>query len=180
MKILIFGGAGFLGSYVADALTEAGHDVRIFDLHRSEYLKPGQEMIEGDITDQAAVEDAAIGCDVVYNFFAVADIDVAKSKPIEVVKVNILGNTYALEAARKAGAKRFVYASSIYAYSQVGAFYSDSKLASEKIVETYQRQFGLPFTILRYGSLYGLARSAHLSGVNKLIKPAVKKKKNLY
>ncbi|MDO8589671.1 MAG: NAD(P)-dependent oxidoreductase [bacterium] len=180
MKIIVFGGGGFLGSYVADALTEAGHDVVIFGRTKSEYLKPGQQMIVGDITDQKAVEKAVKGYDIVYNFAAVADIDVAKNNPIDVVKVNILGNTYALEAARKAGAKRFVYASSVYAYSRFGAFYSDSKLASEKITETYQRQYGLPFTILRYGSLYGPARSNHLSSINKFINQAIKEKKISY
>src|SRR3989344_3983086 len=180
MKIIVFGGGGFLCSYVADALTEAGHNVRIFGRAKSEYLKPGQEMIIGDITDQAAFEAAVLGYEVVYNFAAVADIDVAKNNPIEVVKVNILGNTYALEAARKVGAKRFVYASSVYAYSRFGAFYSDSKLASEKITETYQRQYGLPFTILRYGSLYGPARSNHLSSINKFINQAIKEKKISY
>lgn len=180
MKIIVFGGAGFLGSYVADALTEAGHQVKIFSRHQSEYLQPGQEMIIGDITDQEAVEEAVKGCDIVYNFAAVADINVAKDKPVEVVKVNILGNTYILEAARKAGVKRFIYASSVYAYSRFGSFYSDSKLASEKITETYQHQYGLPFTILRYGSLYGPARSNHLSSINKFINQAIKEKKITY
>lgn len=180
MKIIVFGGSGFIGSYVAEALTEAGHAVVIFDRHKSEYLSPGQEMIEGDITDQTAVETAVKGCDVVYNFSAVADIDVAKDNPIDVVKVNILGNTYILEAARKAKVKRYIYASSVYVYSRFGAFYSDSKLASEKITETYHRQFGLPFTILRYGSLYGPARSNHLSSVNKFINQAIQDKKISY
>jgi len=180
MKIIVFGGAGFLGSHIADALTEAGHEVLIFDCCQSKYLKPGQKMIKGDVTDQAAVEAAVAGCEVVYNFSAVADIDVAKNKPVDVVKVNILGNTHILEAARKAGVKRFVFASSVYVYSRFGAFYSDSKLASEKITETYQRQFGLPFTILRYGSLYGPARSSHLSSINKFIDQAVKEKKISY
>ncbi len=180
MKIIVFGGSGFLGSYVADMLTEAGHEVVIFDCQPSDYLKNGQTMIIGDITDQAAVEEATRGRDIVYNFSAVADIDVAKDKPLEVVKVNILGNTCALEASRKAGVKRFVYASSVYVYSQYGSFYSNSKLASEKITETYRRQFGLPFTILRYGSLYGPARSKHLSSINKFINQAIKEKKISY
>lgn len=180
MKIIVFGGTGFLGSYVADALTEAGHKISVFGRSESKYLKSGQKMIIGDVTDQVAVEAAVKGCDVVYNFSAVADIDVAKNKPIDVVKVNILGNTHILEASRKAKVKRFIYASSVYVYSQFGAFYSDSKLASEKITETYHRQFGLPFTILRYGSLYGPARSKHLSSINKFINQAVREKKISY
>src|SRR3989344_8414029 len=110
-KIIVFGGSGFLGSYVADLLTEAGHKVRIFDTRKSEYLKPKQEMVIGDITDQKAVEKAVKGCDVVYNFAAIADLNVAKDKPVDVVKVNILGNTHILEAAKKARVKRFVFAS---------------------------------------------------------------------
>jgi UDP-glucose 4-epimerase len=180
MKIIVFGGSGYLGSYVADALSHAGHKVIIFDLYKSKYLKPSQKEIIGDITDQAAVEAAVKGCDVVYNFAAVADINLAKDDPINVTKVNILGNTYVLEAARKAKVKRFVYASSVYVYSRFGAFYSESKLASEKFTEAYQRRFGLPFTILRYGSLYGPARSTHLSSVNKYIHEALKDKKISY
>ncbi len=180
MKIIIFGGSGFLGSYVADTLTEDGHKVTIFDSCKSEYLKKGQKMIKGDITDQKAVENAIKGCDIVYNFAAIADIDVAKNNPIDVIKVNVLGNAHILEAARKAKIKRFIYASSVYVYSRFGAFYSDSKLAGEKMTETYQRQFGLPFTILRYGSLYGQARSNHLSSVNKFINQAIKEKKIYY
>ena len=180
MKIIVFGGAGFLGSYVADALTDSGHDVTIFTRNKSEYLKSNQKEIIGDITDEQAVEDAVKGMDVVYNFAALADINLAKDRPVEVVKTNILGNTYALEASRKAGVKRFVYASSVYVYSRFGVFYSESKQASEKLTEAYERRYGLPFTILRYGSLYGPARSNHLSSINKFIKQALKEKKISY
>lgn len=180
MKIIVFGGAGFLGSYVADALTHVGHKVTIFDITESKYLKPEQKMIVGDITDQKQVEDAVRGHSVVYNFAAVADLDIAKDQPVDVVKNNILGNTYILEASRKAGVKRFVYASSVYVYSRFGAFYSESKLASERFTEAYQRRYGLPFTILRYGSLYGPARSNHLSSINKFISQALKERKISY
>jgi UDP-glucose 4-epimerase len=180
MKIIVLGGAGFLGSYVADSLTHVGHKVTVFDIVQSQYLKPDQKMIIGDITDQRAVEAAVKGHDVVYNFSAIADINVAKDDPVKVTQVNVLGNTYALEAARKAGVKRFVYASSVYVYSRFGAFYSESKLASEKFTEAYGRRYGLPFTILRYGSLYGPARSNHLSSINKFVNQALKEKKISY
>lgn len=180
MKIIVFGGAGFLGGYVADTLSHAGHKVTVFDNRKSEYLKPSQKEIIGDITDQAAVEAAVKGMDVVYNFSAIADINIAKDDPVNVTKVNILGNTYALEAARKAGVKRFVYVSSVYVYSKFGVFYSESKLASEKLTEAYQRRYGLPFTVLRYGSLYGSPRSSHLSSINKFINQAIKDRKISY
>ena len=122
MKIIVFGGAGFIGSYVADALSHAGHKVTVFDRQKSEYLKPNQKEIIGDITDEVAVEKAVKGHDVVYNFAAIADINLAKDDPVNVAKVNILGNTYVLDAARKAKVKRFVYASSVSVYSRFGAF----------------------------------------------------------
>jgi UDP-glucose 4-epimerase len=155
MNIVVFGGSGFLGSHVADALTAAGHAVTVYDLRTSEYLKPNQRMIVGDILNEQLVREAVQGQDVLFNFAGLADIDDAKTKPIETVKYNILGNTVLLEAARQAGIKRFVYASTIYVYSDSGSFYRCSKCACELYIETYQKQYGLNYTILRYGTLYG-------------------------
>lgn len=125
---VVFGGSGFLGSHVADALSDAGYRVRIFDLVRSPYLRVGQEMVVGDLMDPAAVTQAAAGCQHVYNFAGLADIDDAKNRPVDTVTLNVLGNVHALEAARAAGARRFVFASSIYVYSESGSFYRASKL----------------------------------------------------
>lgn len=155
MKIAVFGGSGFLGSHVADALTQAGHEVVIFDLKPSPYLQDNQKMITGSITDKAAVEKVIKGCDVVYNFAGIADIDEARENPVKTVEINVLGNTIILDACRKNNVKRFVFASSLYVYSEAGSFYRSSKQACELIVENYNKVFGLPFTILRYGSLYG-------------------------
>lgn len=155
MDVIVFGGSGFLGSHVADALTEAGHAVTVYDLRPSLYLQPSQRMIVGDILDEKLVREAVEGQDVIFNFAGLADIDEAKSKPIETVKYNILGNVVLLEAARQEKIKRFVYASTIYVYSDSGSFYRCSKYACELYIETYQKQYGLNYTILRYGTLYG-------------------------
>lgn len=155
MKVTVFGGSGFLGSHVADALTEAGHVVTIYDLRPSVYLQPTQKMIVGDILDEKLVREAVRDQDVLFNFAGLADIDEAKSKPIETVEYNILGNAVLLEAARQEKIKRFVYASTIYVYSDSGSFYRCSKCACEMYIETYQKQYGLNYTILRYGTLYG-------------------------
>lgn len=112
-------------------------------------------MIVGDILDEKLVREAVEGQDVIFNFAGLADIDEAKSKPIETVKYNILGNVVLLEAARQEKIKRFVYASTIYVYSDSGSFYRCSKYACELYIETYQKQYGLNYTILRYGTLYG-------------------------
>lgn len=155
MRAVIFGGSGFLGSHVADALTNSGHKVVIYDLKPSPYLKNSQTMITGDILDHPKVEEAVSSCDVVYNFAGIADIDEASTKPLETIKINILGNSIILEACRKARIKRFVFASSLYVYSKAGSFYRSAKQACELLIENYNEAFGLPFTILRYGSLYG-------------------------
>jgi UDP-glucose 4-epimerase len=172
MNIVVFGGSGFLGSHVADALTNAGHAVTIYDLHSSEYLGPTQKMVVGDILDERLVRETVTSQDVVFNFAGLADIDEAKTKPLETVKYNILGNTVLLEAARQAGIKRFVYASTIYVYSDSGSFYRCSKCACEMYIETYQKQYGLNYTILRYGTLYG-TRADMRNSVYRFVKQAM-------
>jgi len=176
MKTIIFGGSGFLGSHVADVLTERGHDVTIYDLKRSVYLKKGQKFIEGDITDQKVVEKAMKGCAVVYNFAGMADIDKSKATPIAFVKNNILGNAVLLEAARKNKVKRFVFASTLYVYSKAGSFYRSSKQACELMIENYSDVYGLEFTILRYGSLYG-PRAGENNWIWRVVKQALTEKK---
>jgi len=172
---IVFGGSGFLGSHVADALTDAGYRVKIFDRVSSTYRRSNQEMIVADLIDLDAVVKGARGCKVVYNFAGVADIDEAKDRPIDTILLNVLGNAHVLEAARLAGATRFVYASSVYVYSEAGSFYRASKQAAERFVEAYHERYGLEYTILRYGSLYG-RRADERNGIYRLLKQALEKK----
>lgn len=154
-KAIVFGGSGFLGSHVADALAEEGYNVAIYDIKPSKYIRGSQKMIVGDIMDEKLVQRSVKDCDFVYNFAGISDIDEASQKPLESVKYNILGNSIILDACRKAKVKRFVFASSVYVYSKTGAFYRSTKQACELLIENYHEVFGLPYTILRYGSLYG-------------------------
>lgn len=171
-RVVVYGGSGFLGSHVADALTEAGYAVRLFDRAPSPFLQQGQEMVVGDMLDAEAVARAARGCQVVYNFAAIASIDDARKRPVDTLKVNVLGNAHALEAARLAKAERFVLASSVYVYSQSGSFYRATKQACEQYVEAYKDEFGLDYTILRYGSLYG-RRADDRNGIYRMIQTAL-------
>lgn len=171
-NVIVFGGSGFLGSHVVDALTDAGFRVRIFDLRPSPFLRPGQDMRVGNLLDQQAVIEAAKDCRYIYNFAGIADIDDAMNRPVDTVSLNVLGNIHALEAARQVGAERFVFASSVYVYSESGSFYRASKQASERFVEAYQERYGLPYTILRYGSLYG-RRADSRNGIYRLLKQAL-------
>lgn len=172
MKACVFGGSGFLGSHVCDVLTENGYDVIIFDARPSEFLHENQEMIVGSILDVEKVNEAVKGCDVVYNFAGIADIDEAKYKPIKTVEINILGNTIVLDACQTHRIKRFVFASSVYVYSNSGSFYRSSKQACESIIENFYETYGLPYTILRYGSLYG-PRSDERNWIYRTLKQAI-------
>ena len=172
MNAIVFGGSGFVGSHVADTLTRAGHEVVVFDRRPSPYLAAGQRMVVGDILDAAAVEQATAGCHVAYNFAGMADIDEALARPVETAQLNLVGCAHMLEAARHAGVSRFVQASTIYVSSESGGFYRASKQACELWVEEYQRQFGLDYTILRYGTLYG-GRSDTRNSVYRYLRQAL-------
>lgn len=176
MKVVVFGGSGFLGSHVADILTERGFKVTIFDLKRSPYLRVSQEMVVGDILNEHLVEKTIKGASFVYNFSGIPDIAVAQQNPLECVKRNIIGNTIILEGCRKVKIKRFIFASSLYVYSKAGTFYRSTKQACELLIENYNEVFGLPYTILRYGSLYG-PRADERNFICKIINEALKNRK---
>lgn len=172
-KIVITGGSGFLGSYIADTLADRGHEVVIFDRVESPHQRPGQRMILGDILDPTALAKAMTGARYVFHLAALADLNSALTRPFETSRTNILGTVQVLDAARHAGIERIFFASTVYVYSRTGGFYRCSKQACEAYVEEFERQFGLPFTILRYGSLYG-PRSDETNGVYRLLKSAVR------
>lgn len=173
MRAIVFGGSGFLGSHVADALAEAGHAVTLYDLRDSAHLLPDQRFIRGDILDAETVGKALRGQEVCYNFAGLADLEEAIAQPVETARTNVLGNTILLEESRKAGIRRFVYASSIYVAGHSGGFYRASKQACELYVEEFQRWHGLDYTILRYGSIYG-RRADSNNGVLKYLVQAVR------
>lgn len=167
-NILIIGGSGFLGSHVADALSDAGYKVKIFDRRASNWLRINQEMIIGDLLDHDLILEHTKNCYAVYNFAAIADLNEAILKPVETARINILGNVQILEACRINQVNRYVYASTVYVHSREGGFYKCSKQASENYVEEYQKSYGLDYTILRYGSLYGPRSDKH-NGLYRVI-----------
>jgi len=172
MKVLVTGGSGFLGSHIADASTKAGHSVAVFDRRPSPWLRSGQTMIVGDVLDSAAIRRAMEGCDAVYHLAAVADIAEAMDHPRRTVEVNVIGTLNLLEAARDLKLKRFILASSVYVYSNQGSFYRTTKQACEQLVSDYQERFGLEFTVLRFGSLYG-PRADHTNYIRTLLSQAL-------
>ena len=171
-KVVVFGGSGFLGSHVADQLSDVGHEVTIFDRAHTSYVRSDQQMICGNLLDSEAVKTAIKGADIVYNFAAIADLNEARDKPLETVRVNIEGNIHILEGCIKHDVQRFFYASTVYAESRDGGFYRCSKQAAESYVKEYYARYGLDYTILRYGSLYG-PRSGSDNGLWRIVNQAL-------
>jgi UDP-glucose 4-epimerase len=171
-KAVVVGGSGFIGSHVADYLTEKGYKVIIYDKKESQWLRKDQEIVIGSIENVKEINQTIFGAEVVYNFAALADLNEALKQPAKTVSINVLGNLNIMEACRIHKVKRFVYASTVYVHSREGGFYRCSKQASEAYVEEYQRVYGLEYTILRYGSLYG-PRADNSNGLYRIVKAAL-------
>lgn len=171
-NVIVFGGSGFLGSHVADALMEAGHAVTLFDRVRPRYRTQKETFVEADILDDSAVRLAMRDQQIVYNFAGLADLTTSQEQPVETARTNVLGNTLLLEAARQAGVQRFVFASTMYVAGHAGGFYRASKQSCELFVEEYARWFGLDYTILRYGTVYG-RRADDRNSIHRYLKEAL-------
>jgi UDP-glucose 4-epimerase len=172
-KAVVVGGSGFIGSHVADHLSDAGYQVTIYDKTKSQWLRNDQEIIIGDVEDSEKLNQAIVDAEVVYNFAALADINQALEQPLKTININIVGNLNVLEACRANKVKRFIYASTVYVHSREGGFYRCSKQASEAYVEEYHDIYGLDYTILRYGSLYG-PRADKTNGLYRVVQSALK------
>jgi UDP-glucose 4-epimerase len=172
VKVVVTGGSGFLGSHIADALSAAGHETVIFDIAPSRWLQPCQKMVVGSVLDPDTIASTVRGSDAVYHLAAMADIADTLDRPREAVEINVMGTVNMLEAARAIGVQRFVFASSIYVYSNHGSFYRTTKQACENLIDDYRERFGLEFTVLRFGSLYG-PRADDSNGVHQLLSQAL-------
>jgi UDP-glucose 4-epimerase len=173
-KVVVFGGNGFIGSYVIEALLERNYEVVSADLNPSVYVDE-KYFQKCDILDAKRVDELVKGAHIVYNFAGFANLDDAIANPVKAVELNVMGNLNILEACKNNNIKRFIYASSAYAMSDKGSFYGISKLTSEKLTEEYYKKFGLEFTIVRYGSVYG-ERDYHNNYIYNLLKTSVQTK----
>ena len=153
-KIVVIGGSGFIGSHVADALSDSGFEVLIFDSEDSKWLREDQEMLKGDILNTEDLNKAIKNAFAVFHFAGIADIAEANANPLEAVKINIWGTTLLLESCIKHKVKKFVFASSLYIYSESGGIYSTTKQACELLIEDYSKNYGLEFSILRLSLIH--------------------------
>jgi nucleoside-diphosphate-sugar epimerase len=178
-QYLVTGGAGFIGSHIVRALVEKGEAVRILDNFSSgkhENLEDlqntkngrGVEILTGDLRDKLEVEQAVRGVDVIFHEAAFVSVPESMSNPQECFDVNISGTTRLFEAARNAGVRRMVIASSAAVYGDSDALplkeeiasrplspYALSKRVTEMLAELYTQSFRLQVCALRYFNVYG-------------------------
>ena len=115
LKIIIFGGSGFIGSHVAEVLSKLGHNVTIADLKKNSSLSTKIKFVKVDIKQENKILKLVKNKDIVYNFAAIADIQESYEDPIKTFKINIMGSAYILKSCVLAKVKRYILASSIYA-----------------------------------------------------------------
>ena len=179
MKVLIYGGSGFLGRNLANYLNNKKHKVTVFDKKKIHFDKKNIKFIKGNILNLKQVKKATKGQDIVYNLAGISDIGDSIKNPILTTRINILGSVFTLEAAVKYTVKRYIFASSIYVLSKQGGFYKTSKKSVESFIEEYNKNNKLKYTILRFGSVYG-NESDPRNGIKKILKSALNNKNIIY
>jgi UDP-glucose 4-epimerase len=171
-RALVTGGAGFIGSNIAGALRAAGTHVVVLDNlvsgHRSNLDGLDVEFIRGDVRDQAAVERAMVGVNVVFHLAASVGNKRSIDDPITDAETNVLGTLRVLEAARKSGVEKIVTSSSAGIFGELKQLpigeghpvepdtpYGATKLCEEKLCLAYAKLYDLDAICLRYFNVYG-------------------------
>ena len=166
-KIFVTGSSGFLGSHLVDYLEEKGNEVVSFD-DVAISLSGKKNTFKGNILNYNELEKAMKGCDIVFHFAAISDIQESFDNPKNTLEVNIIGTLNILKACINNNVNKLVFASTIYVYSKYGSIYRISKQASEKLIEEYSRHNNLNYMILRFGSLYGTRSNMNNSIYNMI------------
>ncbi len=174
MRALVTGGAGFIGSHIAHRLVESGHEVVVLDNFFSgsranlAAIANRIRLVEGDIRHLATVEECAAGCEVVFHEAAIVSVPFSVERPQESHDVNIQGTLNVLQAARKAGTRRLVFASSAAIYGEEPTLpkveamrpepmspYGVEKVAGEHYLATWSKLFAVETVALRYFNVFG-------------------------
>ena len=174
MKVLITGGAGFIGSHLAAHLQAMGDEPVALDnlsVGRRENLSPDVRFIEGDVLDASLQDTVASGqFDAIVHLAGQTMVNASVEDPAFDARENVLGTIQVLEAARKGGVRRVIFASTAAAYGDVPqealpileeralaplSFYGLSKVTAEGYLALYQRLFGIEYVVLRFANVYG-------------------------
>ena len=181
MNCLVTGGAGFIGSHIADALVEAGHRVTVVDdlsTGRRGQVTDGVRFIELDIADRRVGEVFREGAfEVVFHLAAQTDVMTSVAHPDEDAAVNILGGIKLLEWCREFAVRKVIYSSSSAVFGEPDYLpmdeahpirpmcpYAASKQALEHYLDIYRQAHGLAYTVLRYANAYGPRQNPHHEG----------------
>ncbi len=180
MKALVTGGAGFIGSHLAEALRRRGVRVVVLDnlssgsLHNLNWSHGDEEMkfIKGDVRNEKLLAEIVPGCDWVFHQSALSSVPYSVAMPLESNAHNLEGSLNLLAAARDAGVKRFLFASSAAVYGDGDTTpnheglppnpqspYALQKYASEKYAQLFHRLYGLETVVLRYFNIFGPRQS---------------------
>jgi UDP-glucose 4-epimerase len=177
MRACITGGAGFIGSNLADRLSAQGVEVVVLDDFRTgrrEFVadalsRPGVRVLEGDVLDRAALDEAVRGCDWVFHLQANADVRHGLERPLHDLEQNTIATSNVLEAMRENGVKRIAFSSTGSVYGEPEVFpttesapfpiqtslYGASKLAGEGLIAAYAAGYGFTGLIFRFVSILG-------------------------
>lgn len=179
MKVLVTGGAGFIGSHIVQTLLEQGRDVRVFDnfsTGKRENIEELQrklngerlEVLEGDLRDASVVDQVVRGVEIIFHEAAFVSVPQSMEEPQACFDVNITGTSLLFDAARRAGVRRAVVASSAAVYGESDALplveetplqpkspYAVSKRVNEMYAELFTGAFGFEVVALRYFNVYG-------------------------
>jgi UDP-glucose 4-epimerase len=171
---LVTGGAGFIGSHLVEALAAQGRPVRVLDNFSTGLksnlagIRPAPEVLEGDLTDPAAVDRAVAGAEVVFHLGALASVQRSVEAPAESHAACATGTVHVLEAARRRDVRRVVFAGSASAYGVPGGDvqtedepirplspYAAAKLAGELYCQAFSAAYGLETVRLRFFNIFG-------------------------
>ncbi len=171
---LVTGGAGFIGSHIAEALVHRGDQVRVLDNlstgfeHNLRHIAGDIELLEGDITDPQITAQAVRGVDCVFHHAALASVPLSVERPLDSHHACVTGTVNVLDAARRAGVRRVVYAASSTAYGETSfttkresdlpqplSPYAAAKLAGEYYCQAFTHAYGLETVGLRYFNVFG-------------------------
>jgi UDP-glucose 4-epimerase len=171
---LVTGGAGFIGSHIAAALVERGDRVRVLDnlstghLSNMNSFRERIEFIEGDVTDAGLVAKAVQGVDCIFHEAALASVPASVERPLDSHAACATGTVTVLDAARRAGVRRVVYAASSAAYGNQPSSskretdlpaplspYAAAKLSGEFYCQAFWSTFGLETAAIRYFNVFG-------------------------
>lgn len=205
MKILVTGGAGFIGSHIVSLLLEGGNEVVVYDVqpsvfsHQSSAVEQtdsrqlkaeGLIIIEGDVRDSKALLKALNGIEAVIHMASFISVEESVKDPLKYIDNNVLGIASLLEAMRGSGVKKIVFSSSATVYGEPGSLpilenaplsaanpYAASKIAMEALCESFNKTDGFDVTILRYFNPYGPGENhePETHAIPNFIKAGIKK-----